>query len=77
MMMSIASGGAPSARRFSGNLPSVGCIEWPEPASLRISLPSWRMRKLLTSSGSGCPYGTPVSCALSSLSTPRITSWLL
>ena len=35
----------PMARRFCGSLPSVGSMVWPEPASLRISLPRWRIRK--------------------------------
>ena len=74
MMMSIAAGSTPMARRFCGSLPSVGRMVWPDPASLRISWPRWRIRKQLTSSGSGWPYGMPVSRALSSLSTPRMTS---
>ncbi len=46
MMMSIAAGSTPMARRFSGSLPrfrSAACA-CPEPASLRISLPRWRIR---------------------------------
>src|ERR1051326_1980644 len=67
------SGGTPAARRFSGNLPSVGCMVLPAPASIMITLPPRRIRKLLTGMNTE-PSALPTSCTAWARSMPRTRS---
>src|SRR5579871_636807 len=67
------SGGTPAARKFSGSLPSVGCMVLPAPASIMITLPARRSRKLLTGMNTE-PSALPTSCAAWARSMPSTRS---